>query len=157
MAKRTVSRRITDVVPSITSKALRLSPSTSASHPGQRFRFHKLCLQQHQRHASIPRPAHALTQAPLEAGITNVTYTLAPDGITTGLRANDTVSIQYDALVFALSIPSTNTSLLPKSLSSNPEFPASYAPHRVIRLPAHYHNRVGYHHRSRLAHPAYPG
>lgn len=63
----------------------------------------------------------------LSAGTTSATLTLNTD-IAVELRANDTVAVHYGALIYALSIPSTNTSTLPKAFNTNQEFPSSYAP-----------------------------
>ena len=63
----------------------------------------------------------------LSAGTTSATLTLDTD-IAVELRANDSVAVHYGALIYALSIPSTNTSTLPKAFNTNREFPSSYAP-----------------------------
>lgn len=60
-------------------------------------------------HTLSPNPSTGLHAVLLPAGTSTLTYTLAAH-LTTHPRANDTLSVQRGALVFALSIPSTNTS-----------------------------------------------
>ncbi|KAF2185824.1 hypothetical protein K469DRAFT_664808 [Zopfia rhizophila CBS 207.26] len=64
----------------------------------------------------------------IPAGSTTVTYSIGNPGIVLEKRANDTVAVHRGALVYALAIPSTNTSSLPKAYNTNQEFPSSYAP-----------------------------
>jgi hypothetical protein len=54
----------------------------------------------------------------LSAGTTSATLTLNTD-IAVELCANNTVAVHYGALIYVLSIPSTNTSTLPKAFNTN--------------------------------------
>lgn len=78
--------------------------------------------------ASISPDLHTgLHKLPISPGTTSITVTLATS-IAIEPRANDTIAIHHGALIFALSIPSTNTSTPPKAYNTNQEYPAAYAP-----------------------------
>ncbi|KAK8248815.1 hypothetical protein IWZ00DRAFT_471623 [Phyllosticta capitalensis] len=73
-----------------------------------------------------PSPETGLHAIALPAGSSSLTYTLhAP--LTTSPRANDTLTVSRGALVFALSINSTNTSA-PASTYRDPSAPLAGAP-----------------------------
>ncbi|GME26363.1 Six-hairpin glycosidase-like protein [Neofusicoccum parvum] len=63
--------------------------------------------------AVSPDPATGLHAITLPAGTSKLTYTLSASLSTTS-RANDTITVQRGALLFALSIPSTNSSSAPQ-------------------------------------------
>ncbi|KAF2084603.1 hypothetical protein K490DRAFT_75716 [Saccharata proteae CBS 121410] len=66
-----------------------------------------------------------LHSIPVGAGTTEITYTLSTS-LTTKSRANDTISVHYGSLVYALYIPGTNTSTAPKSYSNSSYFYTDY-------------------------------
>lgn len=74
-----------------------------------------------------PDPTTGLHKLSLPSGSSSLTYTLSPS-ILYEPRANDTIAIHHGALLFALAIPSTNTSTLPKQYASNEFLPSTYAP-----------------------------
>ncbi|KAF2475157.1 uncharacterized protein BDR25DRAFT_381996 [Lindgomyces ingoldianus] len=89
------------------STSISLNSSTSTVKPDSHTGLHKI---------AIP------------SGSTIVTYAISNLAIVQEKRANDTVAIHHGALIYALNIPSTNTSLAPKSYSNNSPLPSGYAP-----------------------------
>jgi len=77
-----------------------------------------------------PDSITGLHKISIASGSTSITYSIGNPGIIQESRANETVSIHYGALVFALAIPSSNTSSTPKAFGdgSNKPLPEGYAP-----------------------------
>lgn len=75
-----------------------------------------------------PNPSTGLHKLAISKGITSMTYTLASD-IQTQARENDTIAVYKGALLYAIEIPSTNTSTYPpKFPNGSSQHPADYAP-----------------------------
>ncbi|KAK0653517.1 hypothetical protein DIS24_g5970 [Lasiodiplodia hormozganensis] len=74
-----------------------------------------------------PDPDTGLHAVTLPAGTTHLTYTLSP-ALTTTPRANDTFNVRHGALLFALSIPSTNSSSHPPQSYNDPNTKLANAP-----------------------------
>ncbi|OAG09625.1 uncharacterized protein CC84DRAFT_1083669 [Paraphaeosphaeria sporulosa] len=79
-----------------------------------------------------PDPQTGLHKISIPFGTWEVIYTLSTPSIIQEPRANDTVAIHYGALVFALAIPSTNSSSRPKQYGSNDPLPEGYAPTQAL-------------------------
>ncbi|KAF2162851.1 hypothetical protein M409DRAFT_26706 [Zasmidium cellare ATCC 36951] len=75
-----------------------------------------------------PDPSTGMHKLSIPQGTTTLTYTLTSE-ITTTPRENDTIAIYKGALLYALEIPSSNTSTSPpKFPDGNSQHPAGYAP-----------------------------
>ncbi|KAF2123188.1 hypothetical protein BDV96DRAFT_536434 [Lophiotrema nucula] len=81
--------------------------------------------------SNVDIDAHTgLHKISIPSGPTKVTYNIGNPGIVLENRANDTVAVHYGALVFALAIPSANSSTQPKAYNNggNDYLPDGYAP-----------------------------
>lgn len=80
-----------------------------------------------------PNGLSALHRIPIAAGTTKIEYKIGNPGIIQEKRANDTIAIHHGALVYALIIPSTNTSTAPKAYGNGSNDPLPYpAPQQAL-------------------------